>query len=53
MKLEAVAPVGTVRSERVAVKVGGDVISLSSAALLRRPGLSGGGVVFSYGSVEF
>lgn len=56
VKVEAATPVGSVRSETVAVKVGGDVIRLSSAALLRRPGLlwtSGTSVPSSFKSVAF
>lgn len=56
VRLEAVAPVGSVRSEIVAVNVGGDVITLSSAARLRRPGLlltSGGSVTSSFEPVVF
>lgn len=50
VKLEAVTAVGSVRSERVAVKVGIDV-SLSSAVLLRRPGTTRGRV--SSSSISF
>lgn len=56
VRLKAVTPVGSVRSEIVAVKDGGDVIRPSSASLLRRPAslcTSGGSVSSSYEPVVF
>ena len=53
VELEAIMPAGSVRSATIAVKAGGDVIRLSSAVLLRLPGLSGGSVLSSYKPVAF